>query len=252
MTMQLENQIYTQQQLDLLNFSKIPCHIAIIPDGNRRWAKQRGLSSLEGQRRGADTLMDAVKAAKEIGVSILTAYIFSTENWLRDPSEVTALLWLIQTYLESQCEMMIENGVKLDYIGDLNKLPERMQASLFEIKKATSHCSDIELILALNYGARNEIVRATENLFQDMQAGKISDTRISEKLLSKYLDTASWPDPDLLIRTSGEFRMSNFLLWQSWYAEFYKLDILWPDFSQEHLLAAILDYQSRERRKGGP
>lgn len=250
MDAQLENRIYTTQQIADLDLTRLPTHIAIIPDGNRRWAKERGATAIEGQRHGADTLMDTVKAAKELGIKVITFYVFSTENWMRDPLEVQALLWLIQNYLESQRQEMVDNGVKLDYIGDLSRFPASMKAILQKSKEATAAGSDIEMILALNYGSRNEMTRALQALLNEVKLNQLQIDDLNEEMISQYLDTAKWVDPDLIIRTSGEFRMSNFLLWQSSYSEFYKTDVLWPDFSSEHLLEAILDFQTRQRRKG--
>jgi undecaprenyl diphosphate synthase len=237
-------------QLARLDLTQIPRHVAIIPDGNRRWAKKRCSSAQEGHREGADILMDIVKAAKELHIKAITFYVFSTENWDRPKEEVNALMALFASYLQQQCEEMILNGIKLETIGESNRLPGFLNHIIEESKKATLHCDKIRLILALNYGARNEICRAVRSIIDEYDRHSIKKEDINEDLISKHLDTANWGDPDLLIRTSGEFRISNFLLWQLSYTEIHVAPVLWPDFTSQHLLEAIIDYQRRERRWG--
>ena len=242
---------FHSHELARLDFSRIPKHIAIIPDGNRRWAKKRLSAIQEGHREGADTLMETVKAAKEIGIKEITFYTFSTENWNRPELEVTALMMLFNNYLESHCEEMIEWGIRLETIGDLKLLPSYLQKTIEETKNLTRECHEITLILALNYGARNELCRAVISILEDYDHMRITKEEIDEKRISRYLDTHQWQDPDLLIRTSGELRISNFLLWQISYAEIHIAPVLWPDFTPGHLMNAIVDYQGRERRWGG-
>lgn len=243
--------LYTSEQLSLLDKSRIPRHVAFIPDGNRRWAKKIDADATTGQRQGADILMDIIKACKELGVKMVTIYIFSTENWNRDPLEVHAFLWLIESYLRDQQASMIENGIRLQSIGEYSRFPKSLCQTIEATKEATQHCQDIEMVFALNYGARDEMRRAVLKIADDISSQKIKKEEITESLISQYLDTRGWPDPDMLIRTSGEKRFSNFLLWQISYAEMYFVDTLWPDFTPKHLLEAVINFQKRERRHGG-
>lgn len=238
-------------QLTRLDRSRMPKHIAIIPDGNRRWAKKRLSSIQDGHREGADTLMEVVKAAQEIGVEGITFYSFSTENWNRPPEEVWALMLLFANYLTEQCDEMVQSGIKLETIGDLNALPPFLCEVIQETKLATQDCDKITLILALNYGSRNEICRAFHSMLEDYDQQNLNKEDINEETISRYLDTYKWRDPDLLIRTSGELRISNFLLWQISYSEIHVAPVLWPDFTPQHLIEAILDFQGRQRRWGG-
>jgi undecaprenyl diphosphate synthase len=229
---------------------RIPHHIAIIMDGNRRWAKNRGLSPLVGHWHGAEALSKVVESAASMGVKVLTVYAFSTENWNRSNDEVDSIMSLFRLYLTGQQDRMIREGVKLSTIGDIRKLPADVKATLDEVKKATAGGGRIELVLAVNYGARDNIRRATQAIVEDCLSSRISKEDISEALISRYLDTAPWGDPALLIRTSGESRLSNFLLWEISYAEVYVTEILWPDFNEQELAKAIIEYQKRERRIG--
>lgn len=238
-------------QLARLDPSRIPQHIAIIPDGNRRWARKRLSSVHEGHREGADTLMEIVKAAKEIGIKGLTFYSFSTENWNRPEEEIAALMAIFTLYLTDQREEMVQSGVKLETIGDLSPLPACLRDVIEETKAATQDCDKISLILALNYGSRNEICRAFQAMLNDYDQKALTKDEINEKTISRYLDTHVWGDPELLIRTSGELRVSNFLLWQISYTEIHVSPALWPDFTPQHLIEAILDFQGRQRRWGG-
>ncbi|MBA2368818.1 MAG: di-trans,poly-cis-decaprenylcistransferase [Candidatus Protochlamydia sp.] len=238
-------------QLALLDRSRIPKHIAIIPDGNRRWAKKRLSSANEGHQEGADTLMEIVKAAQELGIKEITFFSFSTENWNRSEEEITALMALMASYLLGQREEMIQSGIKLGTIGELSSLPSFLRQVIHDTKIATQECGKIHLILALNYGARDELCRAFRAMLHDYDHKLLNKNDITEETIASYLDTQPWQDPELLIRTSGEMRISNFLLWQISYAEIHVAPVLWPDFTPDYLLQAILDYQGRDRRWGG-
>jgi undecaprenyl diphosphate synthase len=230
--------------------NKIPKHVAVIMDGNGRWAKERGRNRLEGHAMGVDSVRAALKAAREIGVSYLTLYAFSTENWNRPKEEVDGLMDLLVQSISNEIEELNENGVRLLAIGDIDGLPEKCSQSLKQAIKETAENDQISLILALNYSSKWEITRAIKSIASDIKSNLINADQISDELLSSYLATKGIPDPELLIRTSGEHRVSNFLLWQIAYTEFYFTDVHWPDFRREHFIQAILDYQSRERRFG--
>jgi len=234
-----------------LDMEKIPRHVAIIMDGNRRWARNNKLPPVVGHWKGAETLSVIVEAAANLGVKVLTVYAFSTENWNRDSAEVESLMHLFKMYLRGQKERMIAEGIRLCAIGDLKRLPPELREVLRETQEATAHCSRIDLVLAANYGARDDIRRAMVSIVEQCLAGQLKKEEITEALISHSLDTAQWSDPELLIRTSGERRLSNFLLWQISYAEVYITDVLWPDFDEEELSQAFLDYQRRQRRIGG-
>lgn len=241
---------FSKEEIGALDGTRLPLHIAIIMDGNRRWANQRNLPSLAGHWAGAQTLTDVIRAAGELGIKVVTVYAFSTENWIRPQEEVEGLLELIEAYLLEQRSTMIKEGVRLDTIGDLSRFPPKLINVIEESKKATFHGGKIDLVLALNYGGRDDIKRALSAIAKDCLNEKISNHELTEQIISKYLDTAKWQDPDLLIRTSGEMRLSNFLLWQVSYAEMYVTEVLWPDFTPQHLYEAVLDYQRRNRRVG--
>jgi len=241
---------YSARGIIHLNKERIPEHVAIIMDGNRRWAKKRGLLPMAGHRKGAETLTQITRVAGDLGVKTLTVYAFSTENWKRAPFEVHALMKLFKTYLIKQCPVMIDEGVRLNVIGDVSKFPKDVRDTLEKTLVATEKGRRFDLVLALNYGGRDEIKRAICSIVEDYAREKISKEEISEKLIGQYLDTAKWRDPDLLIRTSGESRISNFLLWQISYSEVVVTDVLWPDFSEKELLNALLEYQKRELRLG--
>lgn len=204
-----------------------------------------------GYQEGAEVLITTVKAAKELGVKTLTAFSFSTENWNRPPQEIDILLTVISDYLKKCQMLMVDMGVRLHVIGNIEKMPQRLIDVIEESKTVTGHCSDFDLVLAMNYGSRDEIKRAIAKIALEYAKGNISLDDLKENTIGKYLDTAPWPDPDLIIRTSGERRISNFLLWQISYAELYTEEVNWPSFSPKHLLNAILEYQKRERRRGG-
>lgn len=250
-TQPIHKKYYTPSQYAQINFSRLPKHIAIIPDGNRRWAKKKLTDIIDGHKEGADILMETVKAAQELGLKTITFYSFSTENWNRSQEEITGLMFLFHLYLSEQCDEMIRCGIRLETIGHIAALPPFLQDTLHKTRKATEHCNKIALVLAMNYGSRDEICRAICNMFSDYEENKLDKEEITEKTVSRYLDTHKWDDPELLIRTSGELRISNFLLWQISYSEIHISPVLWPDFTPDHLFAAILDYQSRERRWGG-
>lgn len=233
-----------------IDLQKLPGHIAIIMDGNGRWAQQHAMGRIAGHKKGAEAVRLTVRACREIGIKVLTLYAFSTENWLRPSGEVKALMRLLEEYLRSEIQEMLENGIRLTTIGDTEALKKPMKTLLKETIAKTAHNHDMILNLALNYGGRDEIVGAVQDLLNDIRRGTLADQEVTKDLFSRYLDTAGLPDPDLLIRTSGEYRISNFLLWQSAYTEFYFTDVLWPDFNRDELFLAITEYQRRERRFG--
>ncbi len=245
-----EDNTYSLKELSSVDKASIPEHIAIIMDGNRRWAKNKELPSIAGHWKGVNALMDIVKAASDLGVKVLTVYSFSTENWNRPQGEVDALMELFELSLKQQRETMVKNSVRLCYIGDISRFPTSFQQTLKTTQAATTDSSKIDLVLALNYGGRNEITRAIHKIIDDLDAGKLKKEAFNEELIGKYLDTSEWRDPDLFIRTSGEMRISNFLIWQISYSEVYITKTLWPDFTPKRLLEAILDYQNRNRRLG--
>ncbi len=234
-----------------LDPARIPRHVAIMMDGNRRWAKRQNLPPIAGHWKGAETISSLVTDAAEIGVRVLTVYSFSTENWNRSPDEIEGLMNLLKVYLQKEKPRMIKEGVRLNTIGDTSRFPKDVKEILEETKRETSTGKKIDLVLALNYGARDEIRRATLSIVDDVLNGKLEKSAISEESISRYLDTANWKDPELVIRTSGETRLSNFLLWQLSYAEIYITATLWPDFSKHDFLEALIDYQNRQRRHGG-
>jgi len=243
--------LYTADDLALLDLTKIPSHVAIIMDGNRRWAKRQGLPAMMGHWKGVEALTKIVRAASEIGIRTLTVYSFSTENWSRTKEEVDALMHLFKIYLKTQRVPMLREGVCLNTIGDLTRLPPFVLRELECSKAYTAASKKIDLVLAMNYGGRDDIRRAFVAMMGDVEKGLLLKEQISERLIGDYLDTARWPDPELLIRTSGEQRQSNFLLWQASYSEFYNPDVLWPDFNQYDLLQAVRQYQLRQKRQGG-
>ncbi|MDD5167871.1 MAG: isoprenyl transferase [Syntrophales bacterium] len=229
---------------------RLPEHIAIIMDGNGRWAKQHTMGRVSGHRKGAEAVRGVVKACREIGIKYLTLYALSVENLSRPPKEVTALMMLLHDYISSELSEMLGNGIRLTTIGNMDRLEKNVRGLLVEAMEKTAQNKDMVLTLALGYGSRDEIIQAVVRIAGEVKAGELAAPDISKELFSHYLFTADMPDPDLLIRTSGEYRLSNFLLWQSAYTEFYFTDVLWPDFGKEDLLAAICEYQKRERRFG--
>ena len=219
-------------------------------DGNGRWAKKKSLNRIKGHSRGADAVREVTKACRELGIKILTLYAFSVENWKRPQEEVAALMRLLKEYLTKEREEMIRNNIRLCAIGRIEDLPPDVQKTLHETAQATAHCDGMVLNLALSYGGRSEILHAVQAILRDCQKKKIQPEDLTFQRFSQYLWTRGIPDPDLLIRTSGEFRISNFLLWQIAYTEIYVTETLWPDFDRRELVKAIADYQSRERRFG--
>lgn len=230
--------------------NSIPKHIAIIMDGNGRWAKKRNLNRVEGHKAGVKTVKRIVKAAKKLGVKVLTLFAFSKENWNRPREEVSALMELLKTYLRSDLDELMENDIRVRIIGDISDLPEDIQQSLTDVVKKTENNKGMELVFALSYGGRAEIVSAVRKILEDSKKGLINPDKFCAETFEKYLYTAGLPDPDLLIRTSGEYRVSNFLLYQIAYTEIYVTKKLWPDFTGSDLIEAIRNYQKRERRFG--
>ncbi len=227
------------------DYSRLPKHIAVVMDGNGRWAKKRSLPRIYGHREAINSVNDILAACTEIGIKVLTLYSFSTENWSRPKTEVSALMTLLRRYLRSELKKLVRNNIRLDVIGDFSKLPGATREELVRVMKETEKNTGLLLILALNYGSRQEIVRAF-NLLSEKKKRNVTEEDISANLY-----TGGISDPDLIIRTSGEKRLSNFLLWQAAYSELYFTDILWPDFRKKDLLDAIEDFQKRDRRFGG-
>lgn len=236
--------------LEKINNKKIPSHIAIIMDGNGRWAKKRGLDRSYGHQEGVVAVRRLVESATRIGVNFLTIYAFSTENWNRPNAEVDALMELMVHAIVKETPDLIKNGVRLHAIGDYERLPTKTKSALDKSIEETANGENITLILALSYSSKWEITNALKEMIHDVQAKQLTSDELSEETFSNYLSTRGIPDPDLLIRTGGEQRISNFLLWQLAYAELYFTDVYWPDFNEEHLFKAISDFQCRERRFG--
>lgn len=228
----------------------VPRHLAIIMDGNGRWAKQRKQLRAAGHKAGAETLRSTIRHCKQFGIRYLTVYAFSAENWERPKEEVRDLMGLLSFYLKQEVPTLIENHIRLHVVGDLSRLPEELQHLIHKVEQQTAHFDDFHLAICISYGARQELVSAAQKLSAAVAAGAVSPDAVNEQLLASYLYTSHLPDPDLLIRTGGEERLSNFLLWQSAYTELYFTDVLWPDFGREHLLEACNEYARRERRYG--
>jgi len=231
--------------------SHLPKHLAIIMDGNGRWAKARNLPVSEGHRRGADVLRKIIEAVGNRGIKYLTVYAFSTENWRRSSLEVNAVMQLMRFHLEKSLADLVKNNVKLKTIGDLSRLPKDLIKSLKDAAEKTKENTGLTLIVALNYGGRQEIVSACRQLIEKVSAGDISANEINEEIFEKYLDTTDIPDPDFLLRPGGEKRLSNYLLWQMAYTEFLFTDTLWPDFTETDLDDALSFFAKRNRRYGG-
>lgn len=230
--------------------SQPPQHVAIIMDGNGRWATSRGLPRIEGHRRGAESVRRTVKEAASLGIDYLTLFGFSTENWKRPESEVSGLMGLLRLYLRNEIRELNENGVRLIFIGERGSLAPDIVSMIEEAEASTANNSKLTLTIALSYGARDEIARAVRSIAEDVQTGQLSPDHISEDSISSRLFTADMPEPDLLIRTSGEQRISNFLLWQCAYTEFLFVDTLWPDFAGDDLRKAVATFLARQRRFG--
>ena len=235
---------------ELIDSSRLPQHIAIIMDGNGRWAKEQRLPRVSGHRAGVDSVRDIVQACGQLAIPHLTLYAFSTENWKRPKSEVSVLMELLMVYLRSEIEDLNRNNVRLSAIGQLNALPKPVQKELHSSMEKLAGNTGLNLTLALSYSGRWDIVRAVQTLALDVRRGKLSPEDITEDLFQTYLTTADIPDPDLLIRTSGEMRLSNFLLWEMAYAELHIASVFWPEFRRDHLYQALSDYLQRERRFG--
>ena len=245
-----KKKIEKEQKIDI-DRSRMPQHVAIIMDGNGRWAKERNLPRAIGHKAGVETIREVVKECDRLGIKYLTLYAFSTENWKRPSEEVNSLMHLLVEYLRDEFEELNSNNVVINHIGDISKLPKVCEDELISAYERTKNNTGVVMNLALNYGGRAEIITAVKNIIDDAKNGKINSKDIDEQIISKYLFTANMPDPDLIIRPSGEQRISNFLLWQCAYSEFWYSNINWPDFKPEHLHRAIYDYQNRDRRFGG-
>lgn len=234
----------------LKSSGEIPRHIAIIMDGNGRWAKERGMPRISGHSEGVERVRDTVRACAQLGVQYLTLYTFSTENWKRPKDEVSFLMRLLLKALKDETDELQTNNVRIRTIGDLSSLPQEVQAELLDSIEKTRKNTGLTLILALSYSGRWDLTQAIRHLARDIREGKLTEQDVTDELVGKYLSTAGIPDPDLLIRTSGEFRLSNFLLWQLAYTEIYISSRFWPGFRRDELYAAIANYQQRERRFG--
>ncbi|MFO7962954.1 MAG: isoprenyl transferase [Desulfobacterales bacterium] len=233
-----------------LDSAKLPKHVAVIMDGNGRWAKKRKLSRITGHNKGTDAVRSVVRTCRELGISFLTLYAFSTENWGRPAEEVNALMELLKRFLRSEEKELLENDIRLNHIGDIERLPADVRAELERVMKRTLKNDTMVLTLAVSYGGRSDIAGAVRRIAGEVFRQTIQPDDISEELISDYLYTRSMPDPDLVIRTSGESRISNFLLWQIAYSEIAITKTLWPDFSKEEFIQILLEYQNRERRFG--
>ena len=233
-----------------LKHGNLPNHIAIILDGNGRWAKNRNLSRTEGHKAGVENLEMLIDQCKDLNIKYITLYVFSTENWKRPAFEVNNLMLLLNKYLTERLDDLMQKNIRLNVIGDVSKLPKKTMKLIAFVINETKNNSKMVLTLAINYGARNEILRAVKNLAEDAKNSKLDIDDIDEKLFSKYLYTYDIPDPDLLIRTSGEYRLSNFLLWQCAYTEFWYTDVFWPDFKKSDLYDALESFKKRKRRFG--
>ncbi len=233
-----------------LDPERLPRHVAIIMDGNGRWAKKRWLNRVAGHEAGAESVRAVIETARKIGIPYLTLYAFSKENWQRPQAEIQALWQLFRRFLKSERPRMIENEIRVRHVGDPDGIPEDVYAEFQALIRDTAHFDKLTVNLALNYGGRHEIARAARLFAEDVRAGRRQPEEMSPEVLGAYLLTADIPDPDLVIRTSGEYRVSNFLLWQIAYAELYITDILWPDFREQEFVAALREYQRRERRFG--
>ena len=237
-------------QAETMDTSNVPKHIAIIMDGNGRWAEKRSLNRIAGHRMGIKRAKEIIRACRELGIEVLTLYAFSTENWNRPRREISTLMSLLKRFLSAEGKTLVKNNIRLNAIGSLEDLPGDVRDVLNEVIQQTRHNTGMVLNAALSYSGRNEILQAVKNICRGVSAGSLDPSLIDERLFSDHLYTAGLPDPDLLIRTSGEYRISNFLLWQTAYTELYITGTLWPDFTKKDLQRAIADYGKRERRFG--
>ncbi len=237
--------------LENIDLKRMPRHVAIIMDGNGRWAKKRGLPRTAGHKAGVEALRDIIHTSSQLGIKYLSLYAFSTENWKRPQDEVNTLMQLLVMYLRKEVKELHENNVKIHIIGDIDRLPESAQEEIHSAFELTQNNDGLIVNIALNYGGRSEIIHAIKEISRQVKNNELEIESIDEEMFSGFLYTAGIPDPDLLIRPSGELRVSNFLLWQIAYSEFWFSNIFWPDFSGKHLIEAIIDYQKRDRRYGG-
>lgn len=230
--------------------NRLPRHVAVIMDGNGRWARRKGKERIYGHQHGVKAVRKVIEAAAELGIKVLTIYAFSTENWNRPDDEVSALMDLMVDSLNNETETLLKNQISITAIGDIDRLSEKIRERLFETIRVTSGCTRLKLVVALSYSSRWEISEACRKIALDVRQGRLHPDNINEEIMSAYLQTSGLPDPELMIRTSGEKRISNFLLWQLAYAELYFTEKLWPDFGKEDFYKAIADFQKRERRYG--
>lgn len=233
-----------------IDWNNLPQHIAIIMDGNGRWAKQHTIGRIRGHKKGAQAVRATVRACREIGIKYLTLFAFSIENWGRPEEEVNALMSLLEEYLTKETQELKKKGIRLTTLGEINRLHPKLKRKLLQAKAETAKNNEMILNLALSYGGQDEIIYAVKKIIQDSKKGKLNINEINKETFHSYLYTCGMPDPDLLIRTSGEYRISNFLLWQIAYTELYFTNVLWPDFTKDDLFKAIASYQKRERRFG--
>jgi len=236
--------------IEHIDKNRLPKHIAIIMDGNGRWAKKHGQPRVFGHKKGVTSVREVTEGAAELGVEVLTLYAFSTENWGRPKLEVDALMGLLVETIRKEVSTLNENNIRLNAIGDISRLPKKSYKALLEGIEETKNNSGMTLVLALNYSSRWELTKATRNIAEQVQNGKLDIDSITEETISEHLSTSNWPDPELLVRTSGEMRISNYLLWQIAYSELYFTEVFWPEFRKQHLYEAIIDFQNRERRFG--
>lgn len=235
----------------MLDKNNIPHHVAIIMDGNGRWAKKRGLPRTAGHQKGVKVIEEIIKTSVDLGIKVLSLYAFSTENWNRPRSEINMLLYTLNTFLKNKTNELIKNNIKLVVMGDINRFPNNVTKLLIDVQDKTSQGSGLIINLALNYGSRFEIVKAAKDISRQAASGMLAIDALDEEKFSQFLYTKDLPDPDLFIRTSGEMRLSNFMLWQLSYAELYFCDKFWPDFNGSDFRQALAEYQKRERRFGG-
>ena len=233
-----------------LNRALLPAHVAMIMDGNGRWAKKRLMNRVRGHEQGSQTVRDIVSACRELGIGILTLYAFSTENWARPRAEVKALMSLLKRFLVSERDEMNEKGIRLNILGQIERLPEDIREEALSTMALTRKNTDMTLNLALSYGAREEITQAVQVIARKVKSGDLKDEEITDKVISDHLYTAGMADPDLIIRTSGEYRLSNFMMWQAAYSELFITSTLWPDFSKQEFHDILINFQQRDRRFG--